>query len=96
MDISRGPWKNPVELLISLWTLGACLGSKGVSFYGKMVVRGSSGFAWVTVKGGAREAARWTSDVSVQGFAAKNLEVHPIDRTVEEVLDSGEYLSLTG
>ena len=95
MDISRGPWKNPVDLLISLWTRGACPGSKRVSFYGQMVVRGGAWFAWVTVTGGAREAARWTSDVSVQGFAAKNLEVHPIDRTVEEILESGKYLALT-
>ena len=95
MDISRGPWKNPGDLLISLWTWGACLGSKRVSFYGQMVVRGGTGFTWVTVKGGAREAARWTSDVSVQGIAATDLEVHPIDRTVEEILESGKYLALT-
>ena len=29
----------------------------------------------------------------VGGLAYKGLQVHPIDRTVEEVLESGEYLS---
>ena len=65
-------------------------------FYLQLVVRKGTFFAWVTVVGGGKEAARWTCDMSVGNIAARNQQVHPIDRTVEEVLDSGEYLSLTG
>ena len=65
-------------------------------FYQQLVVREGTFFAWVTVVGGGKEAARWTCDMSVGNIAARNQQVHPIDRTVEEVLDSGEYLSLAG
>ena len=68
----------------------------GVIFYLQLVVREGTFFAWVTVVDGGKEAARWTCDVSAGNTATRNQQVHPIDRTVEEVLDSGEYLSLTG
>ena len=69
----------------------------GATFFEQVVAREGTWFAWVKVKGGAMEAARWTCDVSAQneGFAAKSLEVHSIDRTVEEILESGQYLALT-
>ena len=71
--------------------------SDGATFYKQVVAREGTWFAWVMVEGGAREAAGWTCDVSAdnEAFAAKNLEVHPFDRTVEEILDSGQYLALT-
>jgi len=68
---------------------------KGVTFYHQMVVREGTWFAWVKVKGGAREAGRWSCSVSVKGISATDQQVHPIDRTVEEVLESGQYLALT-
>ena len=67
----------------------------GVTFYNQLVVRDGGWFAFVKVVGGAREAARWSCGVSVKGIAATGLQVHPVDRTVEEILESGQYLALT-
>jgi len=73
----------------------------GKTFYEQVVVREGTYYAWVKVVGGAREAARCTCDVTAGGIdditamTVKNRQVHPIDRTVEEVLESGQYLSFT-
>jgi len=75
----------------------------GKTFYEQVVVREGTYYAWVKVVGGAREAARCTCDVTAWGIdditagaiAVKNRQVHPIDRTVEEILESGQYLSFT-
>ena len=77
------------------WGVLAPQQKNGLIFCRQVVVREGTWFAWVAVVGGAREAARWTCDVSAGDIAAKNQQVHPIDRTVEEVLESGEYLSFT-
>jgi len=76
------------------WKLKMPQEKKGVSFYKQMVVREGTWYAWVQVEGGAREAARWTCGVSVKGISATDQQVHPIDRTVEEVLNSGQFLAL--
>jgi len=78
------------------WELPAPQQKNGVIFYRQVAVRDGFWFAWVAVVGGGKEAARWTCDVSVGDIAARNQQVHPIDRTVGEVLESGEYLSLAG
>jgi len=71
----------------------------GKTFYGQVVEREGTWYAWVKVVSGAREVAGWTCDVTAGGgdMAARNLPVHPIgpiDRTVEEILGSGQYLAL--
>jgi len=76
------------------WKLKMPQEKKGVYFYEQMVVREGTWYAWVQVEGGAREAARWTCGVSVKGISATDQQVHPIDRTVEEVLNSGQFLAL--
>jgi len=76
------------------WKLKMPREKKGVYFYEQMVVREGTWYAWVQVEGGAREAARWTCSVSVKGISATDQQVHPIDRTVEEVLNSGQFLAL--
>jgi len=75
----------------------------GKTFYLQMVVRDGTWFTWVMVAGGARDAAKWSCEVTAgegdmaatQVWSAKNLQVHPIDRTVEQILESGQYLSFT-
>ena len=71
----------------------------GVTFYNQLVVRDGGWFAFVKVMGGAREAARWSCGVSVKGIATMacttGLQVHSVDRTLEEILESGQYLALT-
>ena len=55
----------------------------------QLVVRGGTWFVWVKVVGGAREAAGWTCDVHVGDICAKRLQMHPVNRTVEMVLETG-------
>ena len=58
----------------------------------QLVVRGGTWFVWVKVVGGAREAAGWTCDVHVGDICARGLKMHPVNRTVKKVLETGQYL----
>ena len=75
------------------WSFSAMMKS-GIFFYNQLMVRDGYWFAWTKVKGGAKEAAKWSCDVSVGDIVSKNQQVHPMDRTVEEVLETGDYLVL--
>lgn len=66
----------------------------GIVFYKQLMVRDGLWFAWAKVKGGAREAAKWSCDVTVEDIVSKNQQVHPMDSTAEEVLETGDYLVL--
>jgi len=68
--------------------------TKDGTFYVQLVVRGGTFFAWAMVKGGAKEAAVWSCDVSVGELAYRGLQVHPIDSTVEDILESGQFLAI--
>jgi len=72
----------------------------GVQFYFVFVKRNKHWYSWVSIKGGPEVASAW-----VFAAKAKNDEnkmavefsggfVHPIDSSVEEVIDSGQYLLL--
>jgi len=82
-------WDNNRDWAISQLKKG------GMVFYKQLMVRGGLWFAWTKVKGGAKEAAKWSCDVSVGDIVSRNQQVHPVDRTVEEVLETGNYLALT-
>jgi len=77
------------------WAWNFTKHTKGGTFYLQMVVREGTYFAWVMVEGGATEAAVWSCDVSVGELAYRGLQVHPIDSTVDEVLEFGQYLAMT-
>jgi len=68
--------------------------TKNGTFYRQMVMRGGTYYAWVMVEGGAKEAAKWSCDVSVGGLTYRGLQVHPIDSTVGGILESGQYLGI--
>jgi len=68
---------------------------KDFVFYKHLVVREGVCYAWVQVMASASQAARFTCDISVWEISADRQQVHPVDRSVEEVLESGQYLALT-
>ena len=76
------------------WYLDLPLEVDGVKFYRQAVVREGNFYAWVTVEGGAKEAAKWSCDVSVGELAYRGLQVRPIDNTVEDILESGQFLAI--
>jgi len=76
------------------WDLDLPLEKEGAKFYRQLVMREGSFYAWVKVEGGAKEAAKWSCGIAVRGTSVVSCAVHPIDRSVEEVLQTGAYLLL--
>jgi len=75
------------------WSLGI-KETKDGTFYVQLVKRGGTYYAWVVVVGGVKEAAKWSCDLSVGGLAYRGLQVHPIDNTVEDILESGQFFAI--
>jgi len=75
------------------WSLGTRETKYG-TFYLQRVKREGTYYAWAVVVGGAKEAAKWSCDLSVGGVAFRGLQVHPIDNTVEDILESGQFFAI--
>lgn len=68
---------------------------KDFVFYKHFVVREGVCYVWVQVVASASQAARFTCDLWCGGISVGRQQVHPVDRSVEEVLESGQYLAFT-